>query len=306
MPSIRLIVLGVLASLSLTCALAYGEDIEEIDAREAIDTATRRFVEAFNAGEVGTMKSLWTERADFIDQNGKRIFFQDRINAAAELAKKNGAPVDPSTLVMTINTVRFITPQVATVDGTSIYTASGQSDPTHSRYTAVWTLRGNNWLLDSLRENQIAQSQHNAHLEELAWMVGHWADTEIDPRFECQIRWTNDGNYLECEFKSQLFGRGEHSGVERIGWDAQLGQFRSWTFRHDGGFSQSIWTAAEKGWMIEISGVTAGGQPMGGQKQLVKRNGNTIDMIYTNGTLGGQMLPDFQLRILRKGTKQRI
>ena len=291
------------AMFSLISLSARAEDIQEIDAREAIDTATRRFVEAFNAGDVGTMKSLWTERADFIDQNGKRIFFQDRIDAAAQLAKKRGAPVDPSTLTMSINTVRFITPQVATVDGTSVYKAPGTSDPTHSRYTAVWTLRGDNWLLDSLRENEIAQSQHNAHLAELAWMVGRWADAEIDPRFESQIRWASDGNYLECEFKSQLFGRGEHAGVERIGWDAQLGQFRSWTFRHDGGFSQSIWTAAEKGWMIEISGVTAGGQPMGGQKQLVRRDDNTIDMIYTNGTLGGQMLPDFQLRVFRKGAK---
>jgi uncharacterized protein (TIGR02246 family) len=301
MPSIRLIALSLVALFALTHELVHGEDINEIDSRQAIETATDRFVEAFNDGDVGTMKSLWTERADFIDRNGKRIFFQDRINAALERAKKTGAPIDPSTLAMSINTIRFITPNVATVDGTSVYSASKESEPTHSRYTAVWTLRGNNWLLDSLRENEIAQSQHNAHLEELSWMVGKWADTELDPRFECKIQWTNDGNYLECEFKSQLFGRGEHSGVERIGWDAQLGQFRSWTFRHDGGFSQSIWTAVEKGWMIEISGVTAGGQPMGGQKQLVKRNGNTIDMIYTNGTLGGQMLPDFQLRIFRKG-----
>lgn len=293
-----------LVAVLLASTKAHAENITVEDAREAIETATRKFVSAFNSGDTATMMSLWTKSGDIISGTGQQVFFRDRIVAARNAAADGQAkPQADSSVVMTIDNIRFVTPQVAMVDGTTVYTPAPNVDPIHNRYSAVWVLRENNWRMDSIRENPIAADLHNAHLKELAWMVGSWIDNESDPHLQLQFRWSSDGNYLESQFKSRLPGRGDRSGVQRIGWDAQLGQFRSWTFGHDGGFSQAIWTAFETGWTIENSGVTFAGKPTADQIQITKVNSNTIQWVYENGTIGGQAVPDFRLQLFRKTAK---
>lgn len=300
MAGLRSLMVAVIAGVATSsCNLLLAESVDETSARESIASATRRFVTAFNNGDIATMESLWTRRGDFVADNGKRVFFQDRLMAASAAARTGGASPDPSSLVMSINTIRFVTSDVATVDGSSIYRSSSHAEPTHARYTAVWVLRDNNWKIDSIRENQLPDNQHNAHLKELAWLVGNWTDSLDNPRLQTRIHWSTDGNYLDREFKSELPGWGEQTGTERIGWDAQSGQFRSWIFKHDGGFSQGIWTASENGWTIEYSGVTAEGRPTGCQITIASRNEKSLEMTSVDGTIDGQPTPDFRLRLMK-------
>lgn len=301
MLKLQTLVPAILVSMTLGIgAVAVAQDVDETSARESIESATRTFVEAFNNGDAATMASLWTKRGDFVADNGKRVFFQDRINAAATVAAEQGQRSQKhSSLVMTINTIRFVTTDVASVDGTSIYQSSATAEPTHARYTAVWVHKDNQWRIDSLRENQVADSQHNAHLRELAWLVGEWTDSLDNPRIQAQVRFSSDGNYLEREFKSELPGWGERTGTERIGWDAEMGQFRSWIFGHDGGFSQGIWTASERGWTIEFSGITADGRRTADQIEIIKIDNRAMELRSVDGTIDGQPLPDFRLRVFR-------
>lgn len=296
----RSLTMAAIAGIATTaCHCLWAESIDEMSARESIASATRRFVNAFNDGDVATMESLWTRQGDFVADKGKRVFFQDRLAAASAVASRKGASPDPSSLVMSINTIRFITSDVATVDGSSIYRSSSHAEPTHARYTAVWVLRDNNWKIDSIRENQLPDNQHNAHLKELVWLVGNWTDSLDNPRLQTRTHWSADGNYLDREFKSELPGWGEQTGTERIGWDAQSGQFRSWIFEHDGGFSQGVWTASENGWTIEYSGVTAEGRPIGNQLTITPRDNDGLELTSVDGTIDGQPTPDFRLRLRR-------
>jgi uncharacterized protein (TIGR02246 family) len=300
----RFIALFAAAAAISTCGAAIAEDEAEAAARKAIDAATRKFVEAFNVGDTKVMLSLWTEDGDYIGENGERTRFRDRL-AVADANKQTGKEKDKShpSLVMLIDSVRLVTPQVATVDGTSVYKSSGDAPAVHGRYAATWVLRGEQWLLDSVRENHVPAGLHHAHLMELEWMLGEWTVDAKDSPLETRVRWSADGNYLEREFKSQLPGRGDHSGVQRIGWDPKREQFRSWTFADDGSFSHGLWTATENGWTIEISGVTTDGKSTGSVTRITKIDDNALEWESVEATIEGQPLPDLKLRLIRKAKK---
>jgi hypothetical protein len=294
-----------LCVFALSVPLAGAQDSVAVEsAREEITSATRRFVSAFNNGDTPTLLSLCTRSGDFVDGSHPRVFFQDRIkaNAAFDANRQDSTP-SGATVVMSINNIRFVTPQVAMVDGTSVYRPSPDVVPNYSRYSAVWVYQNNNWLLDDIRENPVPDNSHNAHLRSLEWLTGSWMDNESDPRISVTYRWSSDGSYIEATCKSRLPGRGEHSGTQRIGWDARFGEFRSWTFDHRGAFSEGQWNAAEDSWTVELSGTTADGYATADQIQIKKVDANTMEWVFTNGTQNGQRLPDFRLQLSRRAAR---
>jgi hypothetical protein len=292
----------VFCVLALNNPLAGAQESAAVEsAREEIASATRRFVAAFNRGDTPTLLSLCTKSGDFVDGSHPRVFFQDRIRANAKLdGGQQGSSLTSATVTMSIGNIRFVTPQVAMVDGTSVFKPAPDVVPNYSRYSAVWVLRNNDWLLDDIRENPIPDNSHNAHLRSLEWITGSWIDNDADPRISISYRWSNDGSYLEATFKSRLPGRGQQSGTQRIGWDARFGDFRSWTFDHRGTFSEGQWDAVEDGWRVEVSGTTADGAETADQIQIKKVDDHTMEWVFTNGTQAGQSLPDFRLQLFRR------
>lgn len=297
-----------LTIVAFACGFATAADDSEAAAKEEIQRATRKFVDAFNAGDTKIMSSFWTDNGDFVGENGERILFREQLAARAgakenEKEKEKDKEKNRPSLTMLVDTVRFVTPQVATVDGTSVFKPRGDGPTLHARYTATWVLRGDHWLLDSIRENHVTSGMHHAHLMALEWMVGEWTEEGKNPRIASVTRWSADGNYLEREFRSRLPGRGEKVGVQRIGWDPKREQFRSWTFGGDGSFSHSLWEAADKGWTIEVSGVTADGKSSGSLNRITKIDDNTMEWESVEATVEGESLPDLKLRLIRKPIK---
>lgn len=295
------------AILSLACSHAFAQDDPAEAARTAIRDSTRHFVAAFNAGDTRAMTALWTENGDFVGENGKKILFREQLaaRAKAELPEdvKEGDLVRPS-LGMTVDGVRFPTPRVATVDGTSIFRTHPGAPAVHSRYTATWVLNdGDKWLLDSVRENHVPAGSHHAHLMDLEWMIGEWTANGNSPLVETTLKWSADGNYLERTFHSRLPGRGDRVGAQRIGWDPKREQFRSWTFSSDGSFTQALWTATENGWNAETSGVTADGKSTGSITKINRIDDNTMEWESVEATVEGQAMPDLKLRLIRKPAK---
>ena len=302
----RLIIVSTLAATS-ACGFALAQD-DAAATREQIVAATKQFVEAFNSGDIKKMSELWTEHGDFVGENGQKINFREQLAARAAVKKPANAKekdlVRPS-LTMAVDSVRIVASGVATVDGTSTFKSYPGAPAVHSRFTATWVMREGqkSWSLDSVRENHVPVGLHHAHLAELKWMIGQWSAEDKDANFETVIRWSADGNYLEREFKTRLPGRGEQSGMQRIGWDPKGEQFRSWTFAHDGSFSQAEWTSTENGLEAEVSGVTADGKSIGSLARINKINDDTIEWESVEATLEGQPLPDLKLRLVRKGKK---
>jgi uncharacterized protein (TIGR02246 family) len=273
---------------------------------QAIRRNTQKFVEAFNAGDIKAMSALWTPDGDFVGENGQMIHFQKQLAARAEnrpkgIDEKNA--VRPH-LQMTVESIRLVTPLVATVDGSSIFKHYPGAPAVYGRYTSTWVKNEKaGWLLDSVRENQIENGAHHLHLMELDWMFGEWVDAGSQARIETRLGWTADGNYLERPYRVILPGRGEQRGVQRIGWDPKHQQYRSWNFNADGSFSQGLWHEIENGFEIEVSGVSADGRSTGSLMKVIRTGDNSIEWESTEATEDGVPLPDLKLKLIRKPTR---
>jgi uncharacterized protein (TIGR02246 family) len=98
-------------------AASPGED--ETVIRTMVDQAVKRL----NKGDLTALEEFWEEGADYVGVDGKLIKGRIQIQALfREAAGKTGQQT------ATIEQIRFITPEIATVDGT--WTVSGARDAT--------------------------------------------------------------------------------------------------------------------------------------------------------------------------------
>jgi uncharacterized protein (TIGR02246 family) len=288
---------GALCVLTAVTAFAADEKIPTAD-EAAVRAATAKFVAAFNSGDSKTTAAFWTEDGDFVGLSGQAVRMRERISQAK--SDKQAADKKP-TLALSISSIRFVTPDVATVDGSSMFKASAVTRTVHGRYTAVWVKRDGHWMIDSIREATLPTGGHHSRLSELEWMIGEWvADDGEGGKLASIVSWSADGNFILREFKSELPGRGTHSGVQRIGYDAQAEKIRSWTFQHDGGFSEGQWDGDDGHWTADITSVTADGQLGSSTNEITKIDENTIEWESTGAVIGGRELPDLKLRVKRK------
>ena len=88
-----------------------------------IQTMVDQAVKRLNKGDLTVLEEFWEEGADYVGVDGKLIKGRTQIQALfREAAGKTGQQT------ATIEQIRFITPEIATVDGT--WTVSGARDAT--------------------------------------------------------------------------------------------------------------------------------------------------------------------------------
>jgi hypothetical protein len=164
--------------------------------------------------------------------------------------------------------------------------------------------RDGQWKIAAVRDhadpNEGAASPR-AHLEELAWMVGEWVDEGDDAVVHTTCAWSDDGNYLLRSFTVHVAGKAASSGTQRVGWDPQREQIRSWVFDSDGGFSEGFWTrSAENQWLVKASGTLPDGTPVSATNIITRDNPHTMRWQSINRTLGDETLPDTEQIVLAR------
>lgn len=141
-------------------------------------------------------------------------------------------------------------------------------------------------------------------LEQLAWMVGDWTHADSSLTVRMNGRWSDDRHFLLLEFRMQAAGAEERTASERIAWDPVEQVIRSWTFRDDGSFAESVWTAEGEKWKADSSGVVPAGKTM----RSVIRWEPTRQALLVRATrtrIGEDSLPDTELKLVRDGEDDR-
>src|SRR5207253_1567125 len=117
------------------CDLSRADQAGQRAADEAaIRQATKDFVLAFNSGDSKAAAVFWTKEGDYIGDDGDAVRFGERV---AGLTKQADGAHRPA-LSVSVETLRFVTDDVAIADGASDSKAAGAARPTHGRYCAVW------------------------------------------------------------------------------------------------------------------------------------------------------------------------
>jgi uncharacterized protein (TIGR02246 family) len=254
------------------------------------------------------MASMWSPEAVYMDPaTGEGVVGRDAI---AKQFDEAFAGAGDAKLAVTVESVDFVSPNVAIEKGTAVVTYS-DGPPEKSEYTAIQVKRDGQWLLDRVSESfkeapPEPPPSNYEHLKELEWMIGSWVDSNEDPNVTVQTdcEWTKNRNFITRSFAVAIGDQVDMAGMQFIGWDPVAKQIRSWVFDSDGGYSEGHWTHKGNKWTIDSIGTLPDGRKTSAVNTLRYVDNDSCTWRSTNRVVGDEVLPDVEeVLIIRKPTE---
>lgn len=281
------------------------ENKEESAAAEvAIRQSGAEFTKAFNRGDAAAIAELWMENGTLADERGEIFKGRKAIQQqyASLFKAEPGAKIE-----IAIQAIDFPTSAMAIEDGlATVITRHGP--PTASRYTAVHVRQADkSWQIASVRETALEVASNYDRLKGLQWLVGTWETSRESTTVRTTIRWVANKSFLLREFTVRQQGVTTSEGLQIIGWDAQAGRVRSWSFDASGGHGSGLWTATADGWRIDNKGQLADGTPTASHDFLIQVTGepNIVGWRSTQRIVGNLALPDMKEVVLDRVQEKR-
>jgi uncharacterized protein (TIGR02246 family) len=251
-----------------------------------------KYVEAYNRRDSRTMAEMWSPDAVYMDPTtGQRIVGRDAI---AEHFQYVLAGSEDAKLAITIDSIDFVSPNVAIEKGSALVTYSNNPDE-KTFYSAVHVKRDGQWFLDRVsEENEPAPRPSNyERLRELEWMVGSWIDNAGEGvSIQTDVEWTKNRNFMTRSFAVVIGDQVDMSGMQIIGWDPVKNQIRSWVFDSDGGFGEGTWVRKDDRWIIQSTATLADGGRATATNILRRIDDDTATWQSVNRTIDGELLPN--------------
>jgi uncharacterized protein (TIGR02246 family) len=262
---------------------------EKAQDEKAIQAATASFVKAYNAVDARSIAALFTENAESIDEDGTLVQGRQAIadSFAQTFATSPGAKME-----IRVDSLRFLSPDVAKEEGRCTITPGGAGGPDVDRYTVLYVKKDGKWLQASVREHPDQDLSPHERLKELEWLVGEWVDESDAAVVFTTCRWSEDKNFLLRHYTFQIQGRPAMTGTQRIGWDPVTGQFKSWVFDSQGGQSEGLWSRDGDRWVIKMSGPLRSGKISTETNIITRVNKDMARWKSVDRTAAGHVLPD--------------
>jgi uncharacterized protein (TIGR02246 family) len=263
-----------------------------VDVR-ADDAAIRKFlgayVDAFNKQDLDSVSAMWAENASYVDrETGERT--KGRAAIRADLEKVFQKPTK-TRLEGTVDRVRFIKPDVASVEGKTT-TSVPNEEPNVSQFTATVVKQGEDWKIQSVEEMAVSQpaTAYDA-LRELEWLVGNWVDNSKGPPVVSTFRWSENKTFLIRSFSTKDGEKVTRLGTQIIGWDPRSRQIRSWSFNSDGSFGDGVWSKAGNDWSIKSTQTLSDGRAASGTYVFTRIDASTLTLRLVGQEIEGEPVP---------------
>ncbi len=258
----------------------------EADAK-AITDLLASFVKAYNAKDAKALGELFTQDAEIEDEDGEvtrgRAAIIERFTRTFEDKGE--------TLAVDTDSLRFLGTDVAVEEGTALLSAGADSPPRANRYSAIYARQGGRWLHARIRDEEEEDVPPHVRLQQLEWLLGEWVNESDDEKVNTRCKWSDDGNYLLRDFDVKVEGRIALRGTQRIGWDAQRGQFRMWVFDDAGGFAEGLISRDDDRWVVKGSGVRSDGQSVSFTTAITPLGKDRVRWEILDRTLDGKVVP---------------
>ena len=264
---------------------------------QAIRKGVVAFVEQYNAHKGDALAALFHADARMTFRDGTEVNGRDEIKQAFEEA----FTANPKgSISVVVDSIRFLTPDVAVEEGSTSTFPDGDTLTAKSRYTVVHLKKGGQWLMQSVRVVEEESLSAYGELAPLEWLVGEWIDEGRTETVETTFRWDDNKSFLLEEFQVIKDGAVVLKGTQRIGWDPQAKQIRSWTFDSAGGFGEAAWTPVEGGWIVKAKAVTADGTSASATRTLTRAAQDRVIWTATDRLAGDEPLEDLAVTMVRK------
>jgi len=281
-------VAAVLAAWLMTPTRASAADHRDDEA--AIRKAAEAYIIAFDNRDAKALAAFWSPHAVYASpMSGKQVEGRPAIEAEfAAMFKQAGK----ARLNVKIESIRFITDNVATEDGTA-QVVRPDEPPSDSTYAAIHVKKDGKWLIDSVRETVQPEPPTAAeHLKDLDWMVGRWGDADGNASVKTLCEWTANHAFLTRSFDIMTAGGERFQGTQVIGWDPSKKQFRSWAFDSDGGFAEGVWKRDGDRWIIQSTSALPDGRKGVATNVLRRIDENHFGWRSHAREVDGELLPN--------------
>lgn len=289
--------LAAIAAL-LTCSRVFSDDPSPVaKAESVIRQRANDYLLAIERGDADEIASFWTKDGDYLDDSGRAVKGRELAKRAeARSARRGGA----RRVEIQVESLRFITPDVAIEDGAVSETKGPLGEEVVRRYTAIWVRKDDAWLLDGVRELAAPATQQQNPLNELAWMLGDWCSDDDDQGIRLVCTWSDDKHFLLREIDVSTPERGPLHVSQRIGWDAREKQIKSWTFDSEGGHGEGLWFRSRDHWIVEAASVHSDGSRATGTNIYTQDGRDSFTWQATNSETDGEPMPDREVRMVRR------
>jgi uncharacterized protein (TIGR02246 family) len=266
----------------------------------AVRDRVAAYAKVFNGRNAAALTELFTDDAALVDESGDtargKAAILDRFATGFARPSKH-------TLGTEVRSVRFITPDVAQVEGTS--TLSAENEPSVvDRFVALFAKKGDTWRIAEIRDLPAPPEDvpPAERLKELEWMVGDWVDESPDATVRSTVRWGDNRAYLVRNSTVQVGTEKASSSLMILGWDPRTGQLHSWLFDSDGGHGEATWTrASDTQWIIRAEGVSRDGTANSATQFLTLVNKDAVKTSSVDRIIGGEVAHDIdEVLMVRK------
>jgi uncharacterized protein (TIGR02246 family) len=256
-----------------------------------------KYVELYNAHQSAALAELYAADARMVFRDGTEINGREEIAKAIDA---NFTEFPKSALSVVVDSIRFLTPEVAVEEGTTSDFPDGETLAARSRYTILHVKKNGQWSMQSIRVQEEESTSAYRELQPLEWLVGEWIDEGRTENVETTFRWDDNKAFLLEEFQVVRSGSVVLRGSQRIGWDAQAKQIRSWIFDNAGGFSEATWTNVDGVWISKAKGVSAEGVSTSATRILEQAASNRVLCTLKDRLAGNEALPAVTVTMVRK------
>jgi uncharacterized protein (TIGR02246 family) len=250
---------------------------------EAIRKTASEFSDAFAKGDAKAIAAMWAEDGEYQDDGNKLLRGRQAIEQAytEQFAEKSGGKIG-----VEVQSVRFLTPDVAVEEGLLHETSDGRDLPSTSRYSAIDVREDGKWKIAQCREWGGGQD----HLDDLNWLVGKWKASAKEGDLTISFAWDEKQPILIAKLSKGASG--SESGSVKVGYDPRRGLLHSWHSDEDGGHGEALWHRDGNQWVMNATGLTADGKETSAQNMLTRIDNNNLIWRSINRRLGGQQVPD--------------
>jgi len=255
----------------------------------AVGELLQAFIKAYNAKDAKALGALFTQNAEIQDEEGDMTVGRDAI--VARFARSFSAD-GGDTLGVTTESFRFLGSDLAIEEGTATISSRAGGSPRTNRYSVIYAREGGRWLHARIRDEPSDEISPHEQLLALEWMLGDWVNESDDALVLTTCTWSKDGNFLLREFDVKVEGRIDLSGTQRIGWDAQKKQFRTWVFDTKGGFAEGLMFREGDRWVIKSTGVRPDGMSVSVTTTITILGKDRMRWESSDRTLGDAPLPE--------------
>jgi len=286
----------VFGSTSLTSRADEKSATDEAEA--VIRKSAENFVRAFNAQDAEAIGQQFTDKAEYVAEDGGIFSGREAITRMyTEFFKQY-----PDFKIETqIESIRFLGEGIALESGTTMVTGGKQEQPSEGRYTVIHVKQGNGWEIARVHEIDVPDSTNYQRLQELEWMVGDWIDEGDASAVITSCRWSKNKNFLLRKFEVRIAGRPAMEGTTRIGWDPLTKQIKSWTFDTEGGYAEALWSRDGNRWILKSTGVLRDGQAASATHVVTLIDSASFSWQSIDRVVGGALAEDIpELIIVRR------